>query len=380
MEKIDEAYYDKICGVLKGEPTIYQALFAKNYEEERLKFLNNKRENPIFAYNDFSLRRYGGALRRIEGLKDSLKKGKPSIVKKLYSDKLDELKLKIDMRYEIGKDSKRFHRLSSKLYSKPSPEEYKRSLIEFKKFNKKYKRIQKRFDSNVIKKVFNGILKDLGLEEWKAVILKQSHSITINAKHKNGPIIEIPETRRAGLLELEQLVHHEILTHLFRGISGQRSKLDLIGFFGTDNYIATEEGLAIFNEEWVLKKRKEKPTKFYFRGTIAIGAAMEGRNFRETNDYLCSIGFSKYNAWKHTYRVFRGVSDTSKKESHICTLDWVYRKGNKNIKNLVKKRGNSVVDKLYIGKIGIKHLNIMKKLGIVKPALKRQYINIEKYL
>ena len=86
------------------------------------------------------------------------------------------------------------------------------------------------------------------------------------------------------------------------------------------------------------------------------------------------------NAWKHTYRVFRGISDTSIKTGRICTLDWVYRKGNKEINSLVKKKDYSVIDRLYVGKIGIEHLRIMKKLKIVEPALKKQYINIEKYL
>jgi len=51
--------------------------------------------------------------------------------------------------------------------------------------------------------------------------------------------------------------------------------------------------------------------------------------------------------------------------------------GEKEIIKFVKEKGDSALDRLWVGKIGLKHLSIMEKLGITEPAIKRKYLNLD---
>ena len=92
---------------------------------------------------------------------------------------------------------------------------------------------------------------------------------------------------------------------------------------------------------------------------------------------MLDLGLSLKAAWYKTFRVFRGIADTSKGDGFICTLDAVYRLGEKEIIKFVKEKGDSALDRLWVGKIGLKHLSIMEKLGITEPAIKRKYLNLD---
>ncbi len=180
--------------------------------------------------------------------------------------------------------------------------------------------------------------------------------------------------------KLEELVRHEIETHLLRGASGQSSKLALIGFLGAAGSSTSEEGISTFLEQEAARYRGREPKNAGLNGTIAIGAAMEGRNFRETYEFMRSLGYSEKTAYGQVNRVFRGLSDTSRRDGRICTLDWSYRAGNILIAEFVGTHGQNEFDRLWIGKIGPQHLGIMTQLGIDKPALLRRFLKIEDLL
>jgi hypothetical protein len=151
----------------------------------------------------------------------------------------------------------------------------------------------------------------------------------------------------------------------------------LIGPLGADKYATTEEGLATYSEQEVATARGREPKNAGLRGTLAIGAAMDGRNFRETYQFLRGLGYSEDKAWHGTSRAFRGVADTSKKDGNVCTFDWTYRIGNIGVWDFVHTKGEAELDRLWVGKVGIHHLGILSELGITQPAIKRRYLRIE---
>ena len=66
--------------------------------------------------------------------------------------------------------------------------------------------------------------------------------------------------------------------------------------------------------------------------------------------------FPKNDAWTLTLRAKRGLSDTSKPGAF--TKDHIYLKGFLNVKKYAERGGD--IKKLYIGKIGIEHVPLLK--------------------
>lgn len=239
---------------------------------------------------------------------------------------------------------------------------------------------KKIFNSSEIKDIFNAAIRKLKIKNWHSVVEPKAKDISINPKHKKGNCVEIPISKRADLYSLEALVNHEIATHLSRNNSGELSPLRLLSFLGADHYHATEEGLALYAEQVSYKRRGLLPKKANPLASLAIGAAIEGRNFRKTFNFLINLGAEPEIAWHHTFRVFRGVRDTSKSLGFINTSDYRYRRGNLEVAEFIKKNGVRALDKLWVGKIGIKHLPLMAELGITQPAVKRRYLKFDDLL
>lgn len=358
---------------------------ALNYEREKKKFLRT-RENPIFHYQTLSPKKYNEGQQILKNLEQDLRSETNEALKKLYSAKVNEFKIQLELRRAIGKNQDEFARASKSLYGKPTSTDFKVALLEFneekelKKIAKKEREKERKYGAEIIKKAFIRAMEVVGIKEFEAVIEPQAKWITINTKHKAGYRIEIPPRRRATLYKLEELVAHEIIIHLGRGRNGQLSKLSLLGFMGTDHYGATEEGMATFAEQRVALRRGKIPKRAGIKATLAMGAALEGRNFSQTFEFLKKLGFSDYNSWKYAYRVFRGIADTSKSKDKVITLDWNYRHGNLSILKLVEEKGEEALDNLYVGKIGIHHLETMKELGITTPKIPRKYLTVEELL
>jgi hypothetical protein len=384
-EKIDIDYFIELRRVLDEEPSLPVALRALNYEQEKKKFLR-MRENPVFRYHILSAEKYENRIKIIKDLESSLAFEKNESLKKLYLAKTEEMKIQLELRQAIGNNTSVLTKASELLWDKPNSADFKTAVDEYNE-EKELRKIvknqvgeERKYDAKVLKLAFERAMEIVGIKEFRIVIEPKAKWITINTKHKEGYCVEIPPTRKTTIYKLEELIAHEIVIHLGRGRNGQLSKLKLIGFTGADHYGATEEGMATFSEQRVALRRGRMPKKAGIYATLALGAALEGRNFRETFDFLKDLGFSEHDAWKYTYRVFRGISDTAKSKGKVITLDWNYRQGNLAILRLVEEKGEEILDSLYVGKIGIHHLEIMKELHITTPKIKRKYLTIEELL
>jgi hypothetical protein len=382
--KIDAKYFAELLRVLDEEPGLPIALRALNYEQEKKKFFKTH-DNPVFHYHLLSSQKYDNGVKIIKGLESSLKFEKNEALRKLYLAKSEEMKSQLELRLAIGNNPGGLTKAAELLWGKPDSADFKTALDEYNE-EKELKRIvkkelgeERKYDAKVIKQAFERAMEAVGIKEFKIAIELKAKWISINTKHKEGYRIEIPPKRKTTIYKLEELVAHEIVTHLVRGRNGQFSKLALIGFMGADHYGATEEGMATFAEQRVALRRGRMPKKAGIHATLAMGAVLEGRDFSQTFDLLKELGFSDFDSWKYTYRVFRGIADTSNK-GRIITLDWNYRVGNLSILKLVEEKGEKILDNLYVGKIGIHHLELMKKLGIISPKIPRKYLTIEELL
>ena len=154
---------------------------------------------------------------------------------------------------------------------------------------------------------------------------------------------------------LKALLVHEIGTHVFRNENG---KLQPFKIFerGTADYLTTEEGLAVYNQNYLGLDLGEK----FLTPALQIVAIYnsKNKNFLELFKYIKKhYDISDELAWKLCLKSKRGTINSA--NSGAFTKDSVYFRGNEEVKSFLKKGGT--LDELYIGKINIKDLKILNE-------------------
>lgn len=157
-----------------------------------------------------------------------------------------------------------------------------------------------------------------------------------------------------------RFVVHEINTHIFRSENGY-SQPFLMFAIGLNNYLRTEEGLAIYMEQCggILTNETLK----IYAGR-AIAASHANLTFHEIFTKLFSY-FGKEIAFQITHRIKRGLEDTALPGG--LTKDYIYLQGKLLIEEYLKK--NDDIEYLYSGKIAIDHIPLVKKLinqGVIR--------------
>jgi len=194
-------------------------------------------------------------------------------------------------------------------------------------------------------------------------------SARMDATHR---LLELKKRERFSIDYVKRLAVHELGTHALRTENGL---LQLLKLFknGFAKYLETEEGLAAYNE-YRSGLMTTSILRNYAGRVIAVNKALKS-DFAGTYRHLRKF-FSKKMSWKLAVRAKRGLKDTSKPGAY--TKDCVYLKGFIEVLKFVKKND---VDALYIGKIGIKDLTLLKEVeGVHKPKyllttlLEKRYI------
>ncbi|MBW2971699.1 DUF1704 domain-containing protein [Candidatus Woesearchaeota archaeon] len=159
---------------------------------------------------------------------------------------------------------------------------------------------------------------------------------------------------------VRRLILHEIGTHVLRAENGREQPF-MIFFHGFPDYLATEEGLAVVNEERFGLLNNEN-LKNYAARAVAVQMAMS-KSFSEIYSYLLGF-FNQATAFRLATRAKRGIADTSKPGG--CPKDYVYIDGYLKVKDYLAKGGS--LSALYTGKVGVDHVGWMKEVpGLVTP-------------
>jgi hypothetical protein len=166
---------------------------------------------------------------------------------------------------------------------------------------------------------------------------------------------------------------HEIGTHILRAENGKRQPFQMF-VHGFPDYLSTEEGLAVINEER-FGLLSNYMIKQYAARTIAAKMS-QTKSFREVYDYLVNF-LGPGEVFKIVLRAKRGIEDTSKPGGY--PKDFVYLKGYLALRELIDKRKcadgsddeafvDSLVTSLYHGKIGIEHIDCLGDIpGLTTP-------------
>ncbi|MFW6134339.1 MAG: tyrosine/phenylalanine carboxypeptidase domain-containing protein [Elusimicrobiota bacterium] len=349
MKNID----NKLLKIINKFP-FYVWLTPVNKAIEREKFFSNNDYNPVFKYEiNKSL------LQKIKTGLDNVIVPESSCFGEIYNKLIQEYLLKIRMIENLNKPEEftRISKLLYGIYSRKDSEEAD-DILE-----KNYEQVNKgEIRPGEIKKTLLEKIRQQGINNWdvelsnnimsKVTVKPKLNKILVHGKYKYLP----GEDRRLAV--------HEIEVHLFRALNGDLQKYSIFKT-GLAGYLETEEGLAVYYE-----RRKKvcsaRQMKIYAGRLKAVQKSLSS-SFAETYRFL-RRWFDRDTAYILTQRAKRGLTDTSKPGA--LTKDAHYISGHRKAGEYIQNNGD--LKYLFVGKVGINDVDLIKKLidsGRIKEPL-----------
>lgn len=174
--------------------------------------------------------------------------------------------------------------------------------------------------------------------------------VSINSESK---IIYINGNQKVSQNDIERLCVHEVSTHVLRSENGALREYDIFRN-GTSNALATEEGLALYNED-ISGNINNSMLKLYAARFLSC-VNMDTMSFYElVQEIEPFIGLD--NAVYVVSRIKIGLHDTSQVGGFV--RDYAYFQGYFDIKNAIKD-DPMLYSKLYYGSIGLEEVDLLE--------------------
>jgi tetratricopeptide (TPR) repeat protein len=237
----------------------------------------------------------------------------------------------------------------------------------------------------VAQRFFDAVMRQYAFDGWRTIIDGTANDPRIEQLTQ---CLILPE-KQLSIERVRKLLAEEIETHVFRAASGAKSRLDLLAT-GTRGFMATEEGLALYNEREMArlqgKETDEISTSSLF-GTLATGLASgvvsEPLTFSRLYTFL-ELFLFLYRRLNHLdkdeqktrikarelarircLRTFRGVPDLTV-AGVAYVKDALYMRGEQMVTQRIQQ-DNTVRERLMVGVVGVEQLPDMEELGMVTP-------------
>lgn len=354
VQKSDLRAVDKLLGQIDKDLLLLKHIKPINLDTEIGRLREDPLYNPTFLYSEI-----GTSL-------DDAKKRLSEVVKNdsplgiLLEKKRKELLARIVLLDARGKNEE-FTAASEVLFGKPT-----KALIASAE-----KDIANRIacDLKPIKKhmfsavkaaaMFEDVLRKYSLHNWQ-VSIRQNLVADVTV---GGTKIYIRDGAFFTKEHIASLIAHEIETHVLTAENGVHQSYEILRR-GTANYLDTQEGLAIYNQNGVLNPHAEK--RFNAPRNVLGLAYSLGHSFAQTRTYLqTELGYTPEKSLSQAITMKRGLSDTS--HSGGFTKSIVYFRGLKTIEDFVDNGGD--LKRLYIGKISIEDIDLIEKIPDIKQPL-----------
>jgi alpha-L-glutamate ligase-like protein len=328
---------------------ILSLLRPTNLDQEISKFEADTTYNPQFEYKNIT--------ETTIPLLDTLANIKVdnSELGLIFKAKIQELNTTIDLVNHIGTDY--FSQISEKLYPHPTQAEVQIAKILYTN-KQKLKQGHKVYKDKKVAKLFNDFLKKSNLNNWKVQI---KENMIGNCSVNKSNTIFIKKGSRFHETRVKKLIAHEIETHIFTAENGKRQPYKIFQY-GTANFLETQEGLAIYNQEKTLGYDENH----YFAAINLLTCDLVLKHgFAESYKLLVEKGIKPKKAIKFILKTKRGMGDTSKPGGFAKQA--IYTRGALKIDDFVKKGGK--LSELYIGKISLDILDDCKKISSLNPPI-----------
>lgn len=336
-----------------------------NLTIEKAKFFESETYNPIFQYrqvtnnNDEILER----LLEIEEITDVDPRISEFYVRVIYHKFLANKLMK------AAGNNQKVTKISEDKYGLPSPILFRNAcrilrgrVGGYKLFDTRKMEDEKYLEFDQIEEIVNEMFKILGLHDWK---VKKSQNIAKNGVKIGVKAKEFLVDRdiRKRPSELKKTIVHEIGTHVLRAVNGEATGIDALRKPNVPEYLDTEEGLAMYNEEAMgLLSEKDLKKRALFVWAVKFGKDLSFRNL-----YNATLGMlGRREAFDLVYRVKRGMGVTLL--PGIYSKDIVYFRGFRRIRQKVNENVN-MYKYLYAGKISTRQFEWVEDGLIPKPKI-----------
>lgn len=348
--KIKMRKLDKIIADIDKQLHFLGYLRPLNLSAEKERFFATSGYNPIFQYRCLQL--------DIENLRNSLLEAEfdDSALGILLQKKAQETILKLELLNSIG-NATAFTEKSILLYGKPDGDLLKLATERLASMPDNIAG-KETFSALEVKDIFVQILQEYGIKNWNINIKKDMASDASIGKTKT---IFIKSGAIFTAERLKGTIIHEIETHLLTAENSKYQSYRILNS-GTANYLLTQEGLAVYNQEKLIPNQKNS-TKYYgvAANVIGVQVALEG-SFYDVYQRMRDLGFTEERAFKFAFKSKRGLIDTSQKGAF--TKGILYAKGKQLIERFVAEAGD--LKRLYIGRINVEDLSLIEKLPDIK--------------
>jgi len=331
-----------------------------NLAEEKNKFHHDHSYNPQFEYPELMFDPLH--------LKEKLRKLRREIegeeaLSQLFRKKIEEIEKKIHLLEMRG--TAHFTKASIDLFGEPTKKLKERAQ---EKLNLKPKKFlpQEKLDTDQIIYEFEDVFRRYGLDQWKVKLKKDMVAVVMAGKRN---VLFMREKVKFSKNRLRMVIAHEIETHILTAENGKAQNYALFNR-GFADYLQTQEGLAIWNQEQVSTIDNEK--NYRTSALVFVVDFAMRHSFAETFDYCQKLGMNVNRAFQTTLKVKRGLEDTSKPGAF--TKELVYLRGYLEIKDFVAHGGD--IKDLYYGKYSLEDLDLIKQVPyLLEPRILPEFLN-----
>lgn len=352
--KEDARAIDKFLSQADTDLMLLKHVKPQNLQEERELARGDASYNPIFQYNE-----PGFDLEDLEERLQSLSID-DSPLGILFKKKRRELLQRIQLVRARG-HAQRFTEASSALFGMPTSVLLTSAAAELRNRGacNLPSPLRDQLTAGEAADVFEQTLVAYGLHDWEISIREHTVARCTVGGHK----ITLRADATFAKASLPALIAHEVETHVLTAENGDHQPYELFRR-GFANYLDTQEGLAIYNQNHVLPAHHDK--RFgAARNILAVAYALE-HTFAETRRYLVEeLGYGTEKALNKAIELKRGLGITE--ESGAFTKGIVYFRGLHAVEQYLLQGGD--MKRLYIGKIAMEDLDLLEKIPGVKPPL-----------
>jgi len=274
----------------------------------------------------------------------------------IFREKKVEIERKIALLEAVG--SADFTARSGELYGQPTTDTIRAAERIMQQRPAKFAPDPATLDARMAAREFTAAFKRYGLKNWQ---VKLKDDLASDALANKKGVLFLRSDAVFAPKRLAGTIAHEVGTHVLRGENGAQQPFDIFSR-GLANYLETEEGLAMYNQELVMPAESEK--KYWsVLGTLAVHFAAT-HSFAELHQFIRDQGFDDDRAWKTTLKIKRGIKDTS--AAGGFTKEHVYFSGYLKIKAFVENGGD--LKELYAAKMKLEDLPIVSNMPEIKAA------------
>jgi len=337
------AFIDEKLSILK-----YLRPINAKEEEERF-FQSPDTYNPQFEYSelDYDSENFMSILQEL--------KTDDTPLGQLFDKKRNELIMTILMLE--NRDTDDFTKYSIDLYGDVTKELLDIARTRLSEMPSSFEE-EKIYTALEARRFFEETIKYYGLD-WKISI---SEKISSQASVGKSGKLFIRKDAVFPKSKIYGTIAHEIETHI---LSAENGKLQPYLLFnrGFANYLKTQEGLAVYNQEEFIETGR-KNIKYYMTAANILAVYYAHKfSFVESYQMLKKHNISDTDAFRLILKAKRGIRDTSK--PGCFTKGSIYLKGALMIQDFASNGGD--LKKLYVGKIALEDLDIIYAIPTLRP-------------